>query len=291
MNEEQKKHILAAINMSGFASELRVNKITTANGWDNINNFIYLDSEKKISREIDLVSMIGVNRIDSNYNMDFKITLVIEVKKSKKDWIFFVTQNNSNNINDSFLSTISYNNIDSEIYEDFHNINPRKNENFICTSYMEAVKKDATKHEGVSDIYKAMDSVVKATNYFYRTDKLTTQMNHQSQYQRLRALYNPIYLDDPSSIHIYIPLIVFEGIMYKAWLTNDSEIDFDECKFIPFETFLFDKDRENFFPVDIVTMNYLDTYLKDIKKWYEQIINDIENSRKKAETKDKKRNT
>ena len=72
-----------AINKTGFPTEYNVQKLLEKHGWNVISNRYYIDDQKKIEREIDLLaSKNGVR-------------LVISCKKSETDfWTFMTSQNN-----------------------------------------------------------------------------------------------------------------------------------------------------------------------------------------------------
>lgn len=71
-----------AINTTGFPTEYQVQKILERRGWSVISNRYYIDDQKKIEREIDLLAVKN------------GIKLVISCKKSKSEFWTFMTSKN-----------------------------------------------------------------------------------------------------------------------------------------------------------------------------------------------------
>jgi len=71
-----------AINKTGFPTEYKVQKLLESHGWSVISNRYYIDEQKKVEREIDLLALKN------------GIRLVISCKKSDTDfWVFMSSQN------------------------------------------------------------------------------------------------------------------------------------------------------------------------------------------------------
>lgn len=63
-----------AINKTGFPTEYKVQKLLESHGWSVISNRYYIDEQKKVEREIDLLALKN------------GIRLVISCKKSDTDF-------------------------------------------------------------------------------------------------------------------------------------------------------------------------------------------------------------
>jgi hypothetical protein len=264
MTEDFKKKILESIKKGGFASELRVSEIFNSRDWLTLNNYIYFDKEKKVNREIDILCIKNCSQNEFS-KLELKISLVIEVKKSEKPWVFFMSKNEPTTLEHSFFSLSTYRNISYLTVETLYNNYPRQKINKVSTSHTEAFRE-----EGISNIYKAIDSAVKATYYFHNVDELSRKnINREDDFAS--ELFEPIDKEKPSKLHIFIPVIVFEGFLIEASLDSKSELQIQEGNYIPYESYYIDDSGiEHSYAVDIIKLEYLNEYLLEIENWLEQ---------------------
>src|ERR1035437_737713 len=276
MTEKFKQSILDSIKKGGFASELKVSKCTNKRNWLTLNNYVYFDKDKKVNREIDLLCIKG-----SKYNrfseLELKINLTIEVKKSEKNpWVFFIGKNEPTTLEHGFFSLTSYRNINHHIFEGLFQEYPRQKIKYVATSYCEAFRDSE-----VSNIYKAVDSSMKATYYFHNGNLLNKRKENIPDEEFASDLFEPIDKPRASQLVIFIPLIVLDGVLIKAHLDKKLELQVEESTYIPYESYYIDDTgHEHFYAMDIISINYLNKYLLELEKWLEKVGEKIMKIRK-----------
>lgn len=247
-----------AISKTGFLTEYNVQKLLEKHGWNVISNRYYIDDQKKIEREIDLLA--------------FKngVRLVISCKKSDTDfWTFMTSQNNGvvvpleyktkdkiiryflNNEEDVFRTIISK-------YSGFASVMAlpemvRAFQQIVISTY---------KHNNDKHIYDSIITTIKAAEY---------EENHSKE----NALY--------------FILSVFEGEMVKKDFDTGISSVIDDIKYVN-RHYIGSDDR--YYCVHFVKLGVLDKILYEYDKIAEElpyIINDLHNEFKKDVFKKPKR--
>lgn len=264
MDQNFKNEIIKSLKKGGWPTELSATKIFHKKKWLIINNYIYFDSDKRINREIDIYAMKSSHHSLSHI-IDLQVNLIVEVKKSEKPWVFFMTKNDFSTLDVSFFSVCSYKNINLLMVNNLSKSFPRKKVGYVSTSHTEAFR-----DSDISNIYKATDSVLKATYYFHSRNKLT-RAQPLKEGERDETLFQPIDLKSPSRLHIYIPIILFQGLLLEAHLDKNSELDIQESQRIPCESYYIDDTKnEHSYIYEIIKLEYLDEYLLSVEKWMKE---------------------
>ena len=268
MKEEFKIKIIESLKKGGFPTELKVGKVLNQREWFSISNSIYIDKDKNISREIDFYC---IKQPDSNDYLKarFEAHLVVEVKKSDKPWAFFIQEikkeigDERPDHNDKF-SSVTYQNITHHIWDRLYNNFPSQNCEFSSSSYAEVFRDSE-----ISNIYKAIESVTKACHYFRTTNEIE---RHKKKNEDGFAgdLFEPIDQQRPSLVNVFIPLIVVDALLITAELDNNSELIIEEVSYVPFtSSYMSEYNVERSLIVNVVTLEYLPTFLKEIEEWME----------------------
>lgn len=275
MTQDFKNKILASIKKGGFTTELKVSKLLNKRDWLTLNNYIYFDKDKKVNREIDFYCIRSAKN-NSFSKLQLKIYLTIKVKKSEKyPWVFFVTKNEPTTLEHGLFSLTAFKNINLDITENLFNDYPRQKSRYVSTNHTEAFRETE-----VSNIYKAVESATKATYYFHSTNELTKRKKGTPDEDYANDLFVPIDPKLSSQLSIFIPLIVFEGTLMNAVLNKNSELDIEETKYVPYESYYIDDEGiEHFYAVDIIHLDYLNKYLLEIEKWLDKLGERILNVR------------
>lgn len=274
MDKEFKDKIIKNIKETGFPSELIIADILRKHSYDVEQNGTYLDYELNKSREIDIyarkVFSKKENEISSYW---FAISLVIEVKKSsKRPWIIFTTQNNKQLFSDfkgpaygqiNFSSNFSAKCLSAK---EFMKSFPRNESSIIGTSFYEAFKSP----DEPSKIYEAILSAVKASFYTKWQESGEDYLTEEEVTARDDEEYKSSSL---STLEVYIPTIILDGILCEATITND-EIDVNETEYIPLNISHSIKPYNKYFHYypELLTTKYLEKFLKDLDIWGNDII-------------------
>ena len=151
---------------------------------------------------------------------------------------------------------------------------PRKREIFASSSHTEAFRDPE-----ISNIYKALDSVVKATYYFRNNDELEKSKSKVDK-EDDNELLKDIDFKKPSKVHVFIPVIIVEGTLVKAYLDDNSSLQIEEGSYIPYESYYIDNSGiEHSYSVEVMHLEYLKTYLQQVEEWLEQKGKQLLNSR------------
>jgi len=271
MTEAQKIEILNSIKKGGFVSELKVSKIFNSRDWLTLNNYIYFDRDKSVNREIDLLC-IKHSTHDSFSKLKIAIHISVEVKKSEKGWVFFVSRNEPTTLEHGYFSLLTFKNINYDILDTFFNNHPRQKSQFVSTSYCEAFREKTfdDNSNAISNIYRGIDSAVKATYYFRNNNELERNKPKPTDDDE-NLIFKPIENKFSSQVNLFIPLIILDGLLIKGELDTNAELQIEECNYIPYESYYIDNEGiENMYAVDIVHIDHLSAYLSDLEKWLDE---------------------
>jgi hypothetical protein len=276
MEKEFKNKIIKDIKATGFPTELEVAKTMNSFKWDVQQNTTYLDYELNKSREIDIVARKVFHFLE-NEKLKFyvAINLIIEIKKSsKRPWVIFTIPCNkkehsrfkgpgfgqlhySENFSTDYLSAQS-------LMKEF----PRNKETRIGTSFYEAFKSP----DEPSKIYEAVLSSIKAAYYSRILESAEDVLSEKELEERNSSEFNKNAFQ---RIEIYMPLVIIDGILCDARMTNDENIDIIESGYIPLQISHSVKpynNTYNYYP-ELVHKDYLTSFLTDIDNWGNSIIN------------------
>ncbi|TDH18163.1 hypothetical protein EXU57_24240 [Segetibacter sp. 3557_3] len=279
MKDDLKKQIADSLKKGGFPTELKVGKVLNERDWFNISNYIYVDKTKAISREIDFYCVKHSNSNDFRYAR-FDAHLIVEVKKSEKPWAFFI-QNIQKEFGDEKVdhrtfSSVSYRNINHLIWDRLYVGFPTDNCDFNSSSYAEVFRDSEP-----SNIYKAIDSVTKACFHFRTTNEIERQKKTPKDDNGFAGdLFEPIDLQRPSLVNVFIPLVVVDALLVKAELDNNSELSIEETSYVPFTSYYVSEfEVESSIIVNVVTLAFLPIFLKEVEDWIELRIQGLKEAR------------
>lgn len=272
MTESHKLEILNSIKKGGFISELKVSKSFNSKEWLTLNNYIYYDRDKNVNREIDLLCIKG-SQHNSFSKLNISIHISVEVKKSEKGWVFFVSKNEPTTLEHGYFSLLTFKNINYDILNDFFKKHPRQQSQFVSTSYCEPFREKTydDNSNAISNIYRGIESAVKATYYFRNTNELERNKPKKSDEEEENEIFLPLEKKFASKINLFIPLIVLDGTLIRGELDENADLQIEECDYIPYESYYIDNAGiENMYAVDIVQIDNLNKYLADLEKWLDE---------------------
>lgn len=275
MDEELRKKIITDIKKTGFPSELKVASVLRKNNWTVEQNGTYVDYETNRSREIDIKSYKLFKQKKSNFY--FFLHLIIEVKKSERPWVFFTSKNEKEPIfgfkGPGYLQIHVADNFDSKIlsaYEMGKNF-PRNNEDTIGINYYEAFKSP----NEPSKIYEALLSSIKAAYH-----KVKESENH---WETNTKKFDP---NERIELDIYMPVVIIDGMVCKAALSDDESVTVEKSDYVPLEISHSTKpydDHISYYP-EVMTLDYLESFLQKITTWGESITEITENNLNKLKS-------
>ena len=267
MKEEFKKNLIKHIKeKTGYLEELKVANIFSKAGWGIRHSNYYLDKDEEKGREIDIFAYKSELIKDDNpkESISIHINLVCEVKKSKNPWIIFSTKKSPS---DNFFGLgIYYEKNMINIIEKKIEWKSDRNSSIgsfekIGETYCEAFINSSSKRDSnSSQIFKALTSSTKATEYFLSERKSNIILNAISH----------------KSIEFFEPIIIFKGQMLEAYLNDQDELELNEINHIPI---IFNRISPNYdrygYLVDVVKVEELPNYLVEKEKWFNDIIKKI----------------
>lgn len=233
----EQERLKEAINRTGFPTEYLVQKVLETHGWDVVSNRYYIDDQKKIEREIDLLASKG------------SIKLVISCKKNDEEyWTFMVSKN------DSVSVPLEYKTDDPVI-------------DYFWKYEKETIKRVASTHSALTSLLSMSDMVrafqqVKKSNYTPGNDKNI----YESIITTIKAAE---YEGSHSKSNVaYFMLSIFNGEMIKMDFDDGSCVEIEEIKYVN-RHYIGSKDK--YYCVHFIRFDALDRVIAD----YDQVAEEI----------------
>jgi hypothetical protein len=195
-----------------------------------------------------------------DFTVNVTVHLIIEVKKSEKPWIIFCQKRSTRQ--HGFLGWGILNFRDNlpkgRLLSKTINLQNRyANSNSYGTAYTEAFKNTSE----TSQIYQALIGSCKAAVHV--KDMISYEVGP----------YNPL---DDHDVDFFLPITLLDGVLFKAELDNDGEIELVEAEYCPVQlNYSSQKYTENIFFPEIVTLNDFENHLKKVEIWQKHIVNSI----------------
>lgn len=258
MDETLKKRIIADIQKTGFPSELKVAAILKKDNWTIEQNGTYLDYETNQSREIDIKAYKLFSEEKSKFY--FFVHLIIEVKKiDTRPWIFFVRENISkpvlNFIGPGYSQIITDENFRNRFLpaRQLMELFPRNEEDAIGTAYYDAFKAV----DEPSKIYGALLSAIKGA--FHEAKISEGESKKEEKFNPEEIIY----------LNIFMPIVILDGLMFKASLNDDETVNLEETNYVPIEISHTTKPYDyhfNYYP-EVMVLKYFEQFLSRVNKW------------------------
>lgn len=265
--DELKRKIIQKISKGGLPLEFYVSQTLESNDWLVDQSPYYRDSDSGAYREVDEVALYELSKFSLSGLVDyvyFELYLIIQCKsKDNGNWVFF---NNSHSIFFSKHFWSAENQIVLNEFNKYLSLKSNKKTKRKIKSG-EFVKPHRSFYDASWDdekqrdilIYNSLTTVVKSLEYFWSKNKRKNK-----------------------HLQIYLPLIVFDGHLWSATLTNRDiaqtalkEVDNLIVQFdyqVKQEDIPFGLDKEHYH-IPIVTKKYFDTYINELTNEYEELFN------------------
>jgi len=251
-----------AVNKTGFLAELEAGRCFYENNWDVKQNFYYIDSAEKKERELDILATSLARPIDYK-SYQVSLSLFCDVKKinNNKAWVIFSTKKNQHDQKIDSLKIISKLQKSKNIEIAKNILRQRQEYPRIGRTY--SVISEGGKYEE-DQIFVAIKASTNSLKYYYGIE---LQNDNTIGNKNIR---NNIILK------IMGPLIILKGSLYEIYLNEQNKECYEERKslIIAYNNICDNVIAENYL-MEIVTIDELDNFLKEKKRWLQSLANDI----------------
>lgn len=268
--------IMEDLKNTGFIAELKVGSILNKHDWKTFPCFSYMDKDEGKSREIDMIA----SKIGSDEELQFNlyVDLVIEIKKSNsKHWIVFTVPKSNPDLGWSIIhgGTNHIKHVKSLFdeptptmifnYKNIENGNPKTGIERVGKAFHEFKKSE----KDTSQIYGSLISCAKAAIY------------HRDLFHNLMDIRD-FDVKKHTSLSLYIPIVVFDGLLFEVFNDNEGEIQIQAAQYIPVEMQYSSPNYSqsgfySTFHPDLITIDYLPKYLQNIEVWINKMWEGFKN--------------
>ena len=251
-----------AVKKTGFLAELEAGRCFLENKWDVRQNFYYIDKAEKKERELDILATSLVRPIDYK-SCQVSLSLFCDVKKitDNKAWVVFSTEKNQHDQGYDYLKIVSTLTVSQNKEIVKKTLNQTNKYPRIGRTY--SVISENGQY-GEDQIFAAIKASTKALKYYYWIE---SQSNNITGNKNIR---NKIILK------IMEPLIILKGSLYEIYLNEQNKECYEERKslIIAYNNICDNVVAENYL-IEIVTIDELEKFLKEKKRWLQFLANDI----------------
>jgi hypothetical protein len=270
MKPEFEKRVIADLEESGFSSELRAIRTFLSCGWNCTGFANYFDLDQELFTGVDLFAWKDkeVRQERLKYGVQFRIDA--EVKKSEeKPWIVF--KEKSTHVIDDHMNNLTH----------------------ICglvpfslrlamaqeSAYSQLKWKGYGIHEGFKkpsapsrsyfamiNACKSAESTLKAASAYYKEFEEGSK-GHENDEHAYKERF----------VVFVKPIVILDGILLAASLSDTGEISIEEIQFAPVQFYYKSKHCEKgVYLVDIVTLEGLEEYIKMSERRHQCIFDEVE---------------
>jgi hypothetical protein len=265
-----------ALKRSGYLIEQRVEKIFSEYGYYVQTNPAFCDLITGKSREYDINAM-AVYFIDKNYHNILFPIIICQCINNDRPIVFFLKNTDDDDVD---LSYLNYNNINVSglpirflqrgefinfgeftLLERYHHYCHGNFSTQYCSFNLKE-KKNKKKWIALhpETFHSDLDSLVQIV------DNLKNE-----HYKELEVSENAE--DETVNIQIYYPLIILQGNLFGAKInSNDIELyELDHVQLVK-SIYLYGKNKEQTYQIDIVKEDYLGNYLEKVDDEFKRIL-------------------
>jgi len=257
MNEELKSKLEADLKKSGFASEMEAIKVFLGKDWGCRGGYHYFDEDEKKNRETDLVAwrVTTVKRPGDQY-LVIACHIVAEVKKTERPWIVFKRDHTH-----LFDALDAWNNLTHTVNlpcEPFH-LSPVLSAHGLLEMLgwkAYGIHESFKKPDTPSRWYPAFVSVCKAAEH---------ELKVQSK--------SDLKIETWHKFDLIKPILILDGPLIAASLTESGELQLEETDFAPFEfAYKSQAATKDSYRIDVVRLNALGKYVELTDKRMDAIM-------------------
>lgn len=263
-NKTLEEKVAEDLTKSGFSAEMLALKIFKNEEWNTTGISTYFDLDEEKTRESDIKAHITkYERINNELVAQCFFQVVGEVKKTNKPWVIFKEI--------PHYDWVLGEKWDSLIFS--HGLKKNKNELTKSLSKNSLSEKFGWLGNGIHEAFKSPDqpsrwypalvSVCKAAEHALKANSRGTTNSDEN-----KSTYPHIFFVKP--------LLIIDGVLMSAELNNENDIDVNK---IDAATIKFGFQTNNYtrgsYTVDVVTLSFLDEYLRICKNRNENIYSSL----------------
>ncbi len=281
---DEKQNIIDELKKTGYPTEIVSASVMQEARWSIMHSPSYLDQNKGISREFDIIGYDGWSFGEGKQKFTVSANLITECKKSDAAWVFFTTpedyseyarlgrfiKHKSERIAFGKRPFTAQDTSDSLISDE----KLRSFHHYFQKPYLARTFHEPFKHQEKADaspkIYRAIMSVVKATLFYCQ--------------------------DQPWSgwLNIYYPIIVLDGNLYEARVGPDKSIELDPSEHVQLTfNYMLPAPKHShsvwqghqMFMIDVVHESYLNKFLQLVREEHIALRNLLKDAFDKATAK------
>ncbi|MEH2359645.1 hypothetical protein [Nostoc sp.] len=253
MNEDLKNKIIKDLEKSGFGAEMLVLKIFNSLGWRAEAGQGYFDKDENKSREIDISAYYSAHlEVNNKFCVSSFFHICAEVKKSEQPWIVFRTYPHP------YFQLCAWDNLIDCINLPTENFNLVE---YITKHSLLAIK--GWEGSGIHHAFKDPNTPSRWYPAFIAACKACEDCYERNKLDGNKTTSN--ILEEPTEWNFFQPLVILDGTLVTAELTDSGEIHIEEVDSAPFR---FKYNTKNYirgnYRVDLVTISGLKNYIKTI---------------------------
>lgn len=268
MNDENslERRISDDITSTGFPTEIVAASLMQSKKWGVIHNPSYWDESGEVSREFDIRAYKKSSFRHAAEEYAVGVYLIVECKKSDKPWVFFVTP--------------------EEHYQyRLGELVKARTARFVVFSTKDQTE-SLVSDDQLRDFHHYFQTG-KLARTFYEPFKGQERAEHtQMIYSAVMSVVNAtfVHMMAPASgrtLHIYYPLVVFNGHMFEAEVRSTEAVDLHEASHVQL-SFNYTLETpsthrtiwqgQHRFIIDFVHLDYLADFLSEIETEREQLV-------------------
>jgi len=276
MNEELKKKIESDIVKAGFYSEMQAIRCFLSHQWYCAGGYHYFDEDEGKPREIDLHAAISSRdkKFGNALGADGKCSIFAEVKKSEKPWVVFKQ------------TDVKYRYENPGMLIAFDRT-PKEQEMSVIRQYIlchNALSSTLNwRGYGIHESFKSPDQPSRWYSAFVSISKCAYQSwkLHDEILKKVREELKDT--NDFFKLQILFewiqPIIILDGDLITVELDDIGNMLINQVEAAPFYFyFKTDSYEEKGYFIDVVTLNYLNTYIELSEKWLLDLCMSIHNA-------------
>lgn len=269
MDHQFEQNIISDLEKSGFSSELRSIRQFLTCGWKCSGFANYVDRDQELITGVDLIAWedkeVSLERL--RYGVQFNITA--EVKKSEKPWVVF--KEHSKYVVDDHLKNLTHITglTPCDLRDDMSQDSVYSKLGWRAYGIHESFKDP----KAPSRSYSAMIKACKAAES--RLDACSAYYKEQEEHSK--GSKNSEHLHKERFVVFVKPIVILDGRLFAASLSDSADISIEEIRFTSFEFYYKSKHcSKGLYLVDIVRLDGLEEYIRLAEARHQRIFDKVQ---------------
>ncbi len=269
MNEELRKRVVADLEKSGFASEMKAIRTFLDRDWLCSGSSSYYDRDEQKSREIDIVAHRPVVEEGSQPHISCFFHITAEVKRSNKPWVVFKSRVKRGT--DAWNNLIFRHNLP---LSGDHMVKEISSKSLLATCGWQAygVHESFKKPNQPSQWYGASISACKAAEDALLAESWEAM---QDEWDPTKTVY----------IVFVKPVVILDGLLLSAELEKNGLLNVEQVCAAPISFVYRTANYQKLsYSLDVVTLDFLAEYLVGTEDRHHDIVSGMKRMVAKAMT-------